>query len=81
MTASHQKWGHSLAVRIPKAFVQEAHIVYGATVDLSVSDGRIIISLHQVPEVFRLEDLLKGVTQQNIHAEVDTGKPTGLETW
>ena len=78
MQTKIQKWGNSLAVRIPKAFVKEAHVAYGSSVDLSVDDGKIVIDPHTEPEC-RLEDLLKGVTKHNVHAEVDTGEAVGRE--
>ncbi len=78
MRTKIQKWGNSLAIRIPKAFVKEAHVDYGTSVDLSVDDGKIVIDPHTEHE-FRLEDLLKGVTNCNIHAEIETGKAVGRE--
>lgn len=75
-----QKWGNSLAVRIPKAFVKEAHVAYGTRVDLSVDDGKIVIA-PQIEPAYRLEELLKGVTKHNVHAEVSTGKAVGREVW
>ena len=75
-----QKWGNSLAVRIPKAFVKEAHVAYGTPVDLSVVEGKIVIDPHTQPE-YRLEDLLKGINKKNIHAEVETGDAVGREVW
>lgn len=78
MQTKIQKWGNSLAVRIPKAFVREAHVAYGTTVDLSVDEGRIVIDPHRGPE-YRLEDLLEGVTKRNLHAETDTGATVGQE--
>ena len=80
MQTTIQKWGNSLAVRIPKAFVKEAHVAYGTQVDLSVDDGKIVIDPHAEPE-YRLEDLLRGVTKRNLHAEVDTGEAVGREVW
>ena len=80
MQTKIQKWGNSLAVRIPKPFVKEAHLMYGSSVDLSVDDGRIIIDPHIEPE-YSLESLLNGVTKQNLHAEVDTGDAVGMEVW
>ena len=80
MQTTIQKWGNSLAVRIPKAFVKEAHVAYGTQVDLSVDDGKIVIDPRAEPS-YRLEDLLKGVTKRNLHAEVDTGKAVGREVW
>ena len=78
MQTKIQKWGNSLAVRIPKAFVKEAHVAYGTSVDLTVDDGKIVIDPHRQPE-YRLEDLLKGVTKRNVHAEVETGEAVGRE--
>jgi antitoxin MazE len=80
MQTTIQKWGNSLAVRIPKAFVKETHVACGTSVDLSLDDGRIVIDPHTEPE-YRLADLLKGVTTRNLHAEVDTGVPVGQEVW
>ena len=80
MQTKIQKWGNSLAVRIPKAFVNEAHVAYGTPVDLSVDNGKIVIDPRTEPE-YRLEDLLKGVTKRNVHAEVETGEAVGREAW
>jgi len=80
MQTKIHKWGNSLAVRIPKVFVREAHVAYGTSVDLLVADGKIIIDPHAEPE-YRIEDLLAGVTKQNLHTEVDTGTAVGREVW
>lgn len=80
MQTKLQKWGNSLAIRIPMTFVKEAHVAYGTTVDLSVENGRIVIE--PIAETaFRLDDLLNGITDDNIHTEVDTGSPAGKEAW
>lgn len=80
MQTTIQKWGNSLAVRIPKAFVKEANVAYGTTVNLSIDDGRIVIDPHPRP-AYRLEDLLRNVTQQNIHTEIEIGDAVGREAW
>jgi antitoxin MazE len=80
MQTTIRKWGNSLAVRIPKAFVKEAHVACGTPVELSVDDGKIVIDPRTEPE-YRLQDLLKGVTKRNLHAEVDTGEAVGREVW
>ena len=80
MQTKIQKWGNSLAVRIPKVFVREAHVAHGTSVDLHVDDGKIIIDPHAEPE-YRLEDLLAGVTMRNLHKEADTGAAVGREVW
>ena len=80
MRTKIQKWGNSLAVRIPSAFVKEAHVAYGTAVDLSIDAGKIVIDPHVEPE-YSLEDLLNGVTTRNTHAEVKTGDAVGREVW
>ena len=73
------KWGNSLAVRIPSAFAQEAHLADGATVELSVADGRLTIT--PVPQSYTLEQLIAGITPENRHAETEWGDPVGNEAW
>ena len=80
MQTKIQKWGNSLAVRIPTAFVKEANVAYGTTVDISVENGRIVIDPQGEP-VYTLEELLKGVTKNNLHTGVDTGDVVGQEVW
>ena len=78
MNARIQKWGNSLALRIPKALAQESHLTQGSTVDLHVDEGRLIIE-PQCPPEYRLDDLLKKVTRKNTHGEVSAGSPVGKE--
>jgi len=80
MKTTVQKWGNSHAVRIPLPFVKEAGLSYGAAVDLSVEEGKLVIAPTSVPTL-KLEDLLREVTPENVHAEVETGPPVGREAW
>lgn len=75
-----QKWGNSLAVRIPKPFVKEAGLEYGAAVDVSVEEGTIVITPSRENE-HSLEELLEGVNGRNIHDETETGPAAGREAW
>lgn len=75
-----QKWGNSLAIRIPKSFAQETCIDQGSVVDLALEEGEIIIRPVVEPQ-YSLEDLLSQVTKGNIHNEVDTGPGQGKEVW
>ncbi len=80
MRTQIQKWGNSLALRIPKSFATESSIEEGSLVDMSIIEGRLIIEPISEP-TYTLEELLAGITKENIHAEVDTGIPTGKEVW
>ena len=75
-----QKWGNSLALRIPKALAIEANVESGSTVDLSLSNGELKIKPIEDRE-YTLEELLSGITAENIHDEVSTGVPQGKESW
>jgi antitoxin MazE len=75
-----QKWGNSLAVRIPRSFAVEVGLSENAAVDMSVQEGRLVVQPH-AEESLSLEDLLRGVTDENLHGEWDTGPAIGKESW
>jgi len=79
MKARIQKWGNSLALRIPKSFATHSNIEQGSVVDLSLDNGRLIVEPAQ--EQYSLEELLARVTKKNLHSEVDFGLPVGKEVW
>jgi len=80
MLTKIRKWGNSLGLRIPKFLAEEARVQEGATVDLTLEDGRLIVRPVRPPS-YRLADLLSGVTKDNLHEEVATGGPVGREAW
>ena len=80
MNARVQKWGNSLALRIPKSFAVEAGLCEDAPVELSCRDGKIVIQLApKAPPT--LDELLQGVTDENLHGEWATGSAVGREAW
>lgn len=80
MLTKVQKWGNSLALRIPKAFAIDAQIEKDSVVEVSLVDGQIVIKPIAVP-TWTLEQLLSGVNNNNIHHETDTGNAVGNEVW
>ena len=80
MRASVQKWGNSLAVRIPKALAVESKLKQGCSVELSSEDGKIVL-VPQRRRKYSLKKLLGVVNRRNLHAELDFGKPVGREAW
>jgi antitoxin MazE len=77
-----QKWGNSLALRIPKAYATEARIKAGSEVELSLSGGALVaVPVRLRQKRVALADLLKRVTATNQHREVPTGPPIGGEVW
>jgi antitoxin MazE len=75
-----QKWGNSLALRIPAAFARETRLGPGAEVDLEL-DGKRLIITPRSHGPFTLSGLLDRVTDENLHRAVDTGGPQGREVW
>jgi antitoxin MazE len=80
MLTKIQKWGNSLALRIPKSFAADARIEQDTLVELSLVDGQIIVKPVEAPK-WTLAQLLDGITSQNLHAEIDAGDAVGNETW
>ena len=80
MTTKVQRWGNSLALRIPKSFAEDVHLAKGTVVSLSVAQGRLVVD--PLPRVkYSLEKLLKKVSRKNLHPETNTGKAMGVESW
>jgi antitoxin MazE len=78
MRVQVQKWGNSLALRIPKSLATDSSIEQGSVVELSLQKGRLIVA--PVPPVeFTLDALLAKVSKRNLHGEVDAGLPVGKE--
>jgi antitoxin MazE len=75
-----QKWGNSLALRIPKSFATEAGLDRDSSVEVSLTDGKLTIVPDTKPK-FTLRQLLSQVTKENLHREVDMGPATGREVW
>jgi len=75
-----QKWGNSLAIRIPKSFADEMGWQQNSSVQVMIREGTIVIAPE--PEAkWLLDALLAQVTEDNIHHEWETGPPEGDEIW
>ena len=75
-----QKWGNSLAVRIPKPIAAQLGLANHSSVELSLRGTELVITPVKHPDL-KLADLLAGVTEDNLHGEIDTGTLVGKETW
>jgi antitoxin MazE len=74
-----QKWGNSLAVRIPKPLAEDAKVEEGTVLNLAVSEGKVIAT--PVKKKQSLRQMLAKVSRKNLHAEVESGAPVGREVW
>ncbi len=78
MTTKIQKWGNSLAVRIPK------EVAGGFRPGISVElhrEGDALIVRPSKKQKFLLHDLVSQIKPKQLHKETDFGKPLGKEVW
>lgn len=80
MQSKVQRWGNSLAVRIPKPFANDVGLREDSPVEISVVDGGLVIQPSAARPI-SLRELLAEVTDENIHTEVSTGPALGNEVW
>ncbi|MGI8435696.1 MAG: AbrB/MazE/SpoVT family DNA-binding domain-containing protein [Chthoniobacterales bacterium] len=75
-----QKWGNSLALRIPSAVAAELAVDEGQAVDLRVTKERLLVA-PITKKRYELADLVAGITAKNRHADIATGNARGQEAW
>ena len=77
MTGTIQKWGNSLALRIPMAVAKQIQVQEGDAVLLKV--GNSTLTVKAAPKRLSLDDLLSKVTPENLHPATDWGADLGKE--
>jgi antitoxin MazE len=80
MNALFSKWGNSVALRIPAAFAKELGVSEGKAAEITIRDGSLVVTPVAGP-VYTLDQLLDGMTTENMYGEIDTGEPVGNEIW
>jgi antitoxin MazE len=84
MKVAFQKWGNSLALRVPKAFADEIGASDGKAAEMTVSNGKLVIELSRPKRRkrrFTIDELVAGITPENRHQEIDWGPAVGNEVW
>ncbi len=80
MDATVQKWGNSLALRIPSSLAKDVRLSRGSVVELAVVEGALVVRPRSGRK-YSLARLLRCITKENLHAERDWGGPKGREAW
>jgi antitoxin MazE len=78
------KWGNSLAVRIPKTVAEALKVGVGRHAEIAIENGALVLRPIRRPKrkpTYTLEELLRGMTKENVPQEVDWGEPRGNEAW
>ena len=80
MRSRVQKWGNSLAIRLPKSYASEAGMDKDSPVDISLENGKIVVS-PAYDDVPSLDELVAQINEHNRHEEIRTGPSVGREAW
>ncbi|MBQ7796863.1 MAG: AbrB/MazE/SpoVT family DNA-binding domain-containing protein [Lachnospiraceae bacterium] len=80
MQTQVKTWGNSQGVRLSKEVLQEAGITLNETLNISVSDGVILLT-----KTFKHRTLEERAAEYNgelsLDGEYDWGNPVGREAW
>lgn len=72
MTTTVQKWGNSLAIRIPSQIAEQVEISQGSEVEMRVVENKSIMLFPQKRKP-TLQELLAQAKPENRHGEIDFG--------
>ena len=81
MRVEFQKWGNSLALRIPSAFAKELGAVEGKKAEMTLEDGALVVRVKEKRKrkrKYTLEQMLENIGPEE---EIDWGPPVGNEIW
>ncbi|KYC85304.1 AbrB/MazE/SpoVT family DNA-binding domain-containing protein [Heyndrickxia sporothermodurans] len=75
MTTTIQKWGNSLAVRIPKDVAEQLRIHQGSEIEMKVmkNEGTITLIPKKQTKNYSLDEILAQCKPENRHVEMDFG--------
>lgn len=76
MTATIQKWEHSLAVCLPQELADEAQLGEGKEVELVQTAEGVLLGKVR----YKLAELVAGITPENVHPATEWGSPVSRET-
>ncbi len=76
--ATVQKWGNSLAIRIPITLAGQLDVSDGSQVDMLVREGELVVRPRRA-QTLSLAELLKNCKPSQLHAATDFGNDVGRE--
>jgi antitoxin MazE len=78
MRAVIKRWDNSAAIRIPSNVLKAAKMQIDDSVEIREERGRIVVAPLR-PASCDLADLLRKITPDNLHDEIDFGRLVGKE--
>lgn len=79
MRITIRKWGNSAALRLPASIIRDADLSLDTEVDVREEQGRVIIE--PLVSGVSLDELLSGITDENLHGEESFGQAEGKEVF
>ena len=73
-----------MALRVPKAFAQELGASVGKAANMEVRDGKLVVEIakpNRRRRRYTLEELVRGISPENRHRELEWGPPVDKEVW
>jgi len=72
-----QKWGNSLAIRIPISLIEKLNLKSGTAVEVDIDDDHLVI--HK--KTYELDSLLNQINAENKHNILLDDRSLGHEAW
>ncbi|EAM9428786.1 type II toxin-antitoxin system antitoxin MazE [Salmonella enterica] len=76
-----KRWGNSPAVRIPASVMQALNLNIDDEIKIELLEGKLIIEPVTNEIEFSLDQLVNGITEENLHELIEWGAPVGGEVW
>lgn len=76
-----KRWGNSPAVRIPASVMQALNLNIDDEIKIELVEGKLIIEPVTNEIEFSLDQLVNGITEENMHDLIEWGAPVGGEVW
>ena len=80
MQVQLEKTEKGLSLLLPEELVHGSALVAGSNLEVTLVDGKILAAPIRRSK-YTTEELLAGVTDENIHPETEWGPPVGREAW
>lgn len=79
MKVALSKWGNSTSVRIPASYLAALNLKATDQVDIRIEGKTLVLDPVIEEDEVDLDDLLRRLTPDNVHAEISFGAPVGNE--
>jgi antitoxin MazE len=74
------KCDDGVALRLPMEVAAQIHANEGAQVDLTIESGKVVLTpIESGLRTYTLDELLAGITEENLHGETLRSAPVGNE--